>query len=202
MKTIFGFYAPILNTDQAEQFSRANYWKHSWERNGWHASMLNRTHAQASPYYTKLQRKIMESSNGTPLQHGVERDKLSAKYSRWCALHSARGGWLSHYDVLNMGFSVVDAESKEKESQIHVTEGAPYLIYASHSFVAQALERILAEPLFNDGEIRNEFELFGLKSSIDSLPVIHVKETDSSRSEEMRKLCSPSENDCNSESEQ
>ena len=119
MKSIFGFYTPILNSDQAEQFSRANYWKHSWEKSGWKASMLNRTHAQASPFYTKIQRKVMESVVGTPFQHGMERDNISSRYARWCALHSAKGGWLSHYDTVNLGFSPEAASQKETEGQLH-----------------------------------------------------------------------------------
>ena len=35
MKKVYAYYQSIPLSNQNEEFSCANWWKHSWEKNGW-----------------------------------------------------------------------------------------------------------------------------------------------------------------------
>ena len=191
MKTVFAYYQSILNSNQEEQFLRANYWKHSWEKAGWRTGMLNRSHAQASPYMSKILRKIAATLSGSSLQHGPSKDILTARIIRWVALHAAKGGWLSHYDVVNTGFTPDAAEEIEKNAQIQMSCPKAYLVYVSQPVAAQAIEIILSEPIVNGDLPIEEPDILGITTGLESLnlPIIHVQETDLTKSENMKNIC-------------
>ena len=95
MKNIYAFYTSIQLADQNEEFACSNWWKTSWEKLGWKTFMLNRSHAQGSHLYNKLASKMMNATSKLPQERRSEVDWLMARFSRWCALHAAGGGWMS-----------------------------------------------------------------------------------------------------------
>lgn len=102
---IYAYYQPILPGDQKIEFALANLWKQSFEAHGWQAVMLNRSHAGNSGLSAGV--KLI----GRP-QTDVARDLAL------CALHAAGGGWLSHYDVINRGFTPCCAESTQQQDAV------------------------------------------------------------------------------------
>lgn len=191
MKPIYAFYSAVLNSNQDEQFARANYWKHSWQKAGWAPAMLNKSHAAASQYSTKLARRIHEFATQENMHPGPVRDQFSATLLRWCALHASKGGWMSHYDVINAGFTPEQAGRLELESQLHITQDKAYLFYASQKCITQALDKFLSEPWLDGSRMKGEAEILGLGSTLEelNLPIIHVQANGEKKSEKMKSIC-------------
>jgi len=154
---IYAFYQSIPTADQAEEFACANWWKTSWTANGWEPVMLNRSHAQGSTLYNKLQQKLAQSGIGQQwLQARIA--WFHARFSRWCALHAAGGGWMSDYDVLNMGLTPAMAK-QSPEKTLLINAGPAYLVYATKDHCANAIKKFLLEDLTEDGKVRFEFDI-------------------------------------------
>jgi hypothetical protein len=195
MKKIYAYYQSIPLSNQNEEFACANWWKHSWEANGWQNTMLNRSHAQASPLYNKLTQKLMNTAHGLPPELATRFDWIIARYIRWCALHAAGGGWMSDYDVANLGFTTNHAEAHENNATIQINEDAPaYVFYATQDHCANAIKKFIHDDLIDEGKVLYEAHILGLKSSLhESLPLLHhAKSTgEEKRSDVMKSLTTP-----------
>jgi hypothetical protein len=197
MKKIYAYYQSIPLSNQSEEFACANWWKGSWTDNGWEPVMLNRSHAQASTLYNKLQQKLMSLTLGMPPELATRFDWIVARYVRWCALHAAGGGWMSDYDVVNKAFKPDIAEEYEKEGTLQVNaNSSAYLFYATKEHCANAVKKFIQEPLIEGKEMMEEAHILGVTSKLyPIIPLVHhAKTTDNlQRSGVMKNLCVPDE---------
>jgi len=157
---IYSFYQSAPGSVQADEFGCANWWKTSWENAGWSAVMLNRSHAQGSSLYNKLQQKLaaaMNESQALTARSGW----FHSRFTRWCALHAAGGGWMSDYDVLNISLKPPAGVRLLGSTTLAVNEGPGYLFYASPEHCAAALRKMLSEDLHENGIVRNESDILG-----------------------------------------
>jgi len=67
---------------QVEQFACANWWKTSWEKNGWDCVMLNKSHVGASNLHTKLVSKLAKLLHTLPDNLLQYYPQLVARYLR------------------------------------------------------------------------------------------------------------------------
>jgi hypothetical protein len=180
---INAYYQSIPAADQPEEFACANWWKTSWTANGWTPVMLNRSHAQASSFYGKLQQKLaalalssQELVARVPWHH--------ARFTRWCALHASGGGWMSDYDVLNLDLTPTRATVN---ATLLINEGPAYLFYATKEHCGNVLKKFLSEDLNESGRIRPEIEILGLEPEMGTIleHVVHVN----TRGERNRSVC-------------
>jgi hypothetical protein len=171
---VYAYYQAIPTADQSEEFACANWWKTSWTANGWEPVMLNRSHAQGSTLYNKMQQKLAQS--------GISQQWLQARiawfharFTRWCALHAAGGGWMSDYDVLNLRLTPEMAK-RAMEKTLLINSGPAYLFYASKDHCTNAIKRFLMEDLVEDGKVRSEIDILGAEPELGTLieQVCHV----------------------------
>jgi len=143
-KPIYGFYEPHLAFQQNEEFACANLWKTSWSQNGWEPTMLNATHSKAHKLHAQLVKKILEESKkGSPV--------FAPRYTRWCALSMAGGGWMSDYDTVNVGFTPQMSEELEKKAHRHLnTHRLAYVFYATKEMADAAILAFIENELTND----------------------------------------------------
>jgi len=174
MKKIYSYYQSIPLSNQQEEFACANWWKHSWSAQGWEPVMLNRSHAQASPYYNKLQQKLMQTAMGLPPEITSRCDWVVARYVRWCALHAAGGGWMSDYDVYNKGFSTQMADGCEDDTTLRINAGSPaYIFYATPDHCANAIKKFLIEPIVSH-KVIDEADVLQVLGGLNSiLPALY-----------------------------
>jgi hypothetical protein len=191
-KKIYAYYKPILQIDQDEQFAQANVWKVSWERAGWECVMLNPSHAAMAPQSAILQGKIAAISRNTPGLGDEIGIKLQAKFARWGALFGVGGGWMSDYDVVNLGFTPAMAEEIEKEADIAMNTLSPaWIFFASHREAYEACKDFVERPLFKvetPSEPETEAEILGIdKNYFEGIATLaHVRGT--KKSVEMRRI--------------
>jgi hypothetical protein len=191
-KKIYAYYKPILLLDQDEQFAQANVWKASWERAGWECVMLNPSHAAMSPQASMLQGKVASISRTTPGLSDAIGVKLQVKFARWGALFGVGGGWMSDYDVVNLGFTPEMAEEIEKEADIAVnTLSSAWIIFATHREAYEACKDFLERPLFKTetpSEPKTEAEILGIqKNFFENISTLaHVR--GDNKSVEMRRI--------------
>jgi len=151
MKSIFAFYQSVPAIRQEIEMSLANVWKATWTKHGWNPLMLNRSHAQNCTHYHRIMAKLLRSSiGGSPhLCH--------ARIVRWCALHGAGGGWMSDYDLINLGFTPNDSDNYESMGSLHVNDDGPArLFFATKGMADSVLRRFLNEELVINGMLRPE----------------------------------------------
>jgi len=195
MKKIYAYYQSIPLSNQQEEFSCANYWKHSWTANGWEPVMLNRSHAQGSPLYLKLQAKLVKQALGISMDLRNQVDWITARFVRWCALHAAGGGWMSDYDVANLGFTPEKAEEYEKSATIKINSFAPaYVFYASQDHCANAIKKFISEDLIEGSDVLQEARILNINSDLyHFLPSLHHAKSSESekRSDIMASLTTP-----------
>jgi hypothetical protein len=157
---IYAYYQSIPASNQTEEFQCANLWKASWTKAGWNPVMLNRSHAQNSSMYNKLQQKLASTFHQD--QRLVARSAWHhARFARWCALHAAGGGWMSDYDVLNVGLDPKAAWNAVQDSgkTLLANDGPTYLVYATAEHCLAAIRKMILEDLSEDGAIRPEREV-------------------------------------------
>jgi len=93
--------------------------------------MLNQSHATISPYHTPLMRKFLAFAYHNPGNGEYENNKATARFARWCAL-AASGGWMTDYDVLNVGFTPEMADELEKKNDLWMNRnGHAWIFYAT-----------------------------------------------------------------------
>ena len=175
MKKVYAYYESLALTNQAEEFSKANLWKESWTRAGWNPVMLNTSHAQISNVRNKLFTKLFQSFPSLIKEQNECEDTLRLRLNRLCALHAAGGGWMSDYDVLNIGFSPQLAEAYEKNS--FVISGKPaYLIWISNEIINAAMSKILSTDLIVEGKMLYEQEIFNPFLNLESQFTPHLQD--------------------------
>jgi len=149
MKNIYAFYTAIQLADQNEEFACSNWWKTSWEKLGWNAVMLNRSHAQGSHLYNKLASKMMNASGSLSPERRNQLDWLMARFTRWCALHAAGGGWMSDYDAFNLGFTADKANEIEQKQSLYVCGAPAYLFYATRDMCSATIMKFINSEIFD-----------------------------------------------------
>jgi hypothetical protein len=169
MKRIYAYYESIQTVPQPEEFQKANYWKTSWEKNGWECVMLNKSHAQGSNLHAKLIAKLMKVALGMPQELLPRFPHLLARYSRLAALHAAGGGWLSDYDVVNIGFTPEMAEKYENNTLIVAPDVPSYLFYATREHCGAMISKLLSCDIVKDGKILAESEILDVNPVIDEI---------------------------------
>jgi hypothetical protein len=193
MKLIYSYYKSIPTTNQAEEFACANYWKYSWEKNGWGTCMLNSTHSQVSSLCGKLLRKITTESSNIKSDSSKGYDFFNARYVRWCALHAAGGGWMCDYDVVNKAFTTEIADQLEQESTLHINSGdTAYIFYATRDHCESVIRKFIQNDMVENGMLKQEAEILGVVSNLyPILPLVQrtKKTQDNPKSEIMKKLC-------------
>jgi len=193
---IYSYYESIQTLPQSEQFSCANAWKESWENQGWECVMLNRSHAQGSSLHQKLMQKIMKVSFALPMELQHKFPQIASRYSRWSALHAAGGGWMSDYDVVNLGFNSQEALKHERTLSL-VADEPCYLFFATREHCAAAINKFIQEEFLIEEKLRNESDILGVKDNLSKLSpdlICHVKATDKQKSQLMSELIS--KNNC------
>lgn len=183
---IYAYYESLQTRPQAEEFAQANVWKQTWEKHGWEPVMLNNSHAKGSPLYQKLVAKLLRVSKSLSPADQNDFQRILVRFTRWCALHAAHGGWMSHYDVLNCGFSPAEAtELSKNQSLVLIGSG---LVFANAEVCAGSIAKFIAEDI-NDGErMKSESEILNSQAIlVDSINHIE-KVAGKSKSELMREL--------------
>jgi hypothetical protein len=193
MKKVYGYYESIALANQADEFACANYWKQSWNNNGWECIMLNRSHASGSPLYNKLQQKLIAETRGMPSDLTVRFHWITSRFVRWCALHASGGGWMTDYDVVNKSFKPEIAENQEKDGTLCVNTKSPaYIFYATQDHCSNAIKKFIQEPLIVDGKIIEEANVLNVQKGLNSIEksLRHAKsEKESSRAVVMKNFC-------------
>lgn len=149
MKNIYAFYTSIQLADQNEEFACANWWKTSWEKLGWKSVMLNRSHAQGSHLYNKLASKMVNATGKLSPERRNQVDWLMARFTRWCALHAAGGGWMSDYDVFNLNFTPENADDIDQKQSLYVCGEPTYLFYATKEMCSAAIMKFINQDIFD-----------------------------------------------------
>lgn len=170
MKNIYAYYESIPTRDQALEFSKANLWKESWTRAGWNPVMLNTSHSQISPQKIKITKKLLQIYPLLNKEKNESEQVIQIRFNRICALHAAGGGWISDYDVLNLGFTPSIATAHEGNP--FVIAGNPAnVFFMSRDICNAAMQKILNDELITDGRMHFEQDIFNpfLNLDIDGL---------------------------------
>lgn len=169
MKRIYAYYESIQSCPQPEEFKQANFWKTTWEKNGWECVMLNKSHAQVSNLHSKLIAKLMKVALGLPQELLPRFPKLLARYSRLAALHAAGGGWMSDYDVVNFGFKPEIADKYETNTLLMVQDVPCYLFYATREHCGAAITKLLNSEIVSGVNFLPESQIFDVKVNINDI---------------------------------
>ena len=175
---IYSYYESVQLRPQDEQFACANIWKSTWEAQGWDPVMLNRSHAQGSPLHLKLMTKLTRLAPVLPNELQNNFAFICARFSRWCALHAAGGGWMSDYDVANISFIPQLAEEVEKTGSLLLLSGKPsYVFHTTKEMCAHVINTILSNDLHVGGVLKNEDTIFNESGKLDKIEenLIHAK---------------------------
>lgn len=186
---IYAYYEAIQILPQAEEFSCANYWKQSWEKNGWECVMLNKSHASASSCHQKLIQKLVKMSFALPMELQHKFPMIVARFSRWSALHAAGGGWMSDYDVVNLSLTPEIANQSEKT--LNLVTGEPcHLFYATREHCAAAITKFVNEELVAGSLLRFESDILNVSENLCrfSDKIHHAIKSDKPKSEVMASL--------------
>jgi hypothetical protein len=179
-KTIHAYYESIPSIRQEEEFACSNLWKGSWESNGWNCVMLNKTHAAVSPLFRSLMGRFLKYDGIAP--------SAMARFSRWCALHAAGGGWMSDYDVLNLGFTPSLATEIESVQQLHMVAGKrSYIFYATQAKAEEVIGSFIAKEILSNGAPIPESDIFNSGMSFPELTYLFHPDRDGelTRSQQM-----------------
>jgi hypothetical protein len=176
---IYAYYQSIPKTNQGEEFECANWWKTSWTNRGWNPIMLNKSHAQASNLYGKLQQKLVGMMYGAAPELHNRIDWIMARFTRWCALHAAGGGWMSDYDVYNLDLSPETAYNELGSTTLAVNKGKAFLFYATKEHAENAIKKFISSDLIKGASVISESTILGVKDNIEDTAklVKHIQDT-------------------------
>ena len=174
MKTIYAYYESLQSKDQAIEFSKANLWKESWTRAGWNPVMLNQGHAQISPARIKITKRLLEVYPLLNREKNEAQEMIQVRVNRLCALHAAGGGWISDYDVINMGFNPQISEAYERNSFVIMDRPASVL-YISKEICNAAINKMLSADIIVDGMMQYEKDIFIPFFNLDVTTLHHAK---------------------------
>jgi hypothetical protein len=79
-----------------------DFWKASWEREGWTPVVLDRSHAEQHANYSEFLERYKNLPSVNPPGYEL------ACYLRWLAMAVVGGGWMSDSDVIPYGFKPND----------------------------------------------------------------------------------------------
>jgi hypothetical protein len=187
---IYSFYQSLPGDSQQEEFACANIWKGSWQHHHWEPVMLNRSHAQGSPLYNKLMQKMAGLALKLPPELTQQYQAILARFTRWCAIHAAGGGWMSDYDLVNAGFDASQGKKLMEKGTLLLPEGPANVFYVSGPHAGKCIQKFISDDLIEGSGIRNEFDILSVQPElnggiIDSLPS-PTKRGDTPRSERMK----------------
>ncbi len=163
---IYSYYESIPTRRQEEEFGRANAWRESWTKHGWEPIMLNNSHAKGSPLFQKLIAKILRIAPDLSAADQNNFQRIIIRFVKWCALHAAGGGWMSEYDVINLGFTKLDAENFEKKSLVLMGNKKPFLIYVNEEMCRSCISTFISDGINIGGEIKSEFNILNCTNSL------------------------------------
>ena len=147
-KKVFAFYKPALGGQQSEEMACANLWKTSWERQGWECVMLNQSHAVINPFHTPLMRKFLAFAQHNPGNGEYLNTKYTGRFSRWCAM-AASGGWMTDYDVLNLGFTPEMADELEQKNDLWMNRnGHAWIFYTTAPVAVHVAKHFVEGEIF------------------------------------------------------
>lgn len=185
---IYAYYESIQTKNQPEEFACANIWKESWQKNGWEAVMLNTSHAKGSNLYQKLVSRILKTLPLFSLEDQNNLQRVMVRFARWCALDAARGGWMSDYDCVNIGFTPQDADELTKSDALIVI-GSPraHLFYANHEICGGTVSKFIADGIMNGNSIASESELLNFNKEYPDMnkKIVHVRKSDDKTKSQM-----------------
>lgn len=96
------YFAPVESADgRAEQERLLALWASSWREQGWEPVVLTEDDARKHPSYDSLKAKFAQMSTVNPSVYEM------ACWLRWVAM-ACRGGVLTDYDTINLGFTPDD----------------------------------------------------------------------------------------------
>jgi hypothetical protein len=191
-KKVYAFYKPTLSINQNEEFACANIWKASWENAGWECVMLNQSHASGSSHYPLILGKFLWLIRAGVGISEETATRLQSRFGRWGILTSVGGGWMTDYDVLNLGFTPAMADKIEAETGLAINkEGPAWIIYATAQESYNACKDFVEKNLFKKKkptETETESKILGIKKDFfkGSKKLIHV--SDENKSEKMKEL--------------
>lgn len=193
MKRIYAYYTSIPATNQAEEFACANWWKFSWQKAGWDPVMLNRSHAQSCSLYNKLQQKLMNVATTIPQELSHRLHWINARFIRWAALHAAGGGWMSAYDVVNIGFTPQIADKYESKGTVHIVGNYAGLFYATQEHAAHCIRKIVTDSIISTenekAHVMSDAKILGEQSNHDEIMPLIWRATGTNKSETMKEIC-------------
>jgi hypothetical protein len=147
---VYAYYKTILDMPQGEEAAKIAIWRESWERYGWEPVVLNQSHVPTTPICHAIMGRVLGLRQYNPGLSALAIDLMLARCARWCALASMGGGWMSDYDVLNIGLTPDVAEDLEKRSPLIRPQDEPaYIIFANGQASLQALHELVQGPIFN-----------------------------------------------------
>ena len=181
-KKVFAFYRPILSVPQEEEFAQASLWKKSWELHGWECVMLNQSHVGLTQLANAIMSRILNlrAFNSGITSEALER--MASRFVRWCGLISSPSGWLTDYDVLNLGFTPEMAEKIEKDTDIAVPKGEKaWIVYSTPTATVDACRTFISGEMFlppSWDDTMNESDILKIKKDyFVGLPLTHVAKT-------------------------
>ena len=95
---------------------------------------------------------MMNASGSLSEERRNELDWLMARFTRWCALHAAGGGWMSDYDAFNLGFTPDKADEIEQKQSLYVCGEPAYLFYATRDMCSAAIMKFINQDIFDLSE--------------------------------------------------
>lgn len=198
---IYSYYQSLPSDDQKEEFACANVWKESWTRNHWEPVMLNRSHAQGSTLYNKLMQKMAGLSLKLPSELAQQYQAILARFSRWCAIHAAGGGWMSGYDVVNIGFDPIHAKKLMERGTLLLPEGPATVFYVTGVHAGKSIQKFISDDLIGDNGVLDEFSVLNVQPELNGGVIDNLacpsRRGDTPRSERMKNIfeaaCAPLE---------
>jgi hypothetical protein len=92
---------------------------------------------------------MMNASGSLSPERRNQLDWLMARFTRWCALHAAGGGWMSDYDAFNLGFTTEKADEIEQKQSLYVCGEPAYLFYATRDMCSAAIMKFINQDIFD-----------------------------------------------------
>lgn len=117
---IINCYYDELTDNPSREEELINIWKKSWSKFGWKPNVLSKENIKVDKSHISKLENLPTVNN-----RGYE----NACYLRWLAMSQIGGGWMCDYDVVNNGFTPLEAKLLEKNKLIIFQKHVPSLVY-------------------------------------------------------------------------
>jgi hypothetical protein len=117
---IYTYYDNVLDMSSETQLELIEIWKESWSKYGWNPIVLDSSHLNYLDVEMEYLKKLPSVN--------PENYEMSC-FLRWNAMANVGGGWMCDYDVINCGFSPIDAENYKSMSILQMN--VPCLVYGT-----------------------------------------------------------------------